>query len=452
MNELPIISLNPRSDMVNLGSGALAKPHVGEVTRAQSVQPAAGTGGALRPGGIPSSSAAALAGFFAAAPGTYQTYLQISAHPTNALVRGMVGSPIVANTWHWKKCRGDVPDEWVELVQQVLSPLRQGIIRDCLKALEYGWAGFEKVWRIQNGRRVLARLKPLLWDCTDILVDEHGNVAGLVNRPEGEEPVLLTAGKYFLYSYDGEAGNPYGRSRRENIREAWSESEQIRQRLAQYMRKVAGIVVQLHYPEGTSRDAAGADRPNQWLGQQVLDAVSAGRSVMFPNGFASASDPRMAYELAGKSPWQLSTLQAGGTDHAPGMKLVLEYYDALIFRGWLRPERSGLESRYGSKADAQTQTNSATLDSELVDCDIADAVTRGIVDELLVLNFGRKAQGAVAIEPAPIETDAMGVLRDTLKLLIGKNDSPTAGQINIGGLLDQLSVPRSAETKGPVDS
>ena len=165
------------------------------------------------------------------------------------------------------------------------------------------------------------------------------------------------AGKYFLYSYDGEAANPYGRSRHENIRQAWSESEQIRQRLAQYMKKVSGIVVQLHYPEGTSRDAAGAERPNQWLGQQVLDAVSAGRSVMFPNGFASSSDLRMAYELAGKSPWQLSTLEAQGADHAPGMKLVLEYYDALIFRGWLRPERTGLESRHGSKADAETHTD-----------------------------------------------------------------------------------------------
>jgi hypothetical protein len=388
-----------------------------------------------------------LAGFFAAAPGTYQTYRQISAHPTNALVRGMVGSPIVANTWHWKKCRADVPDEWVELVQQVLWPLRQGIIRDCLKALEYGWAGFEKIWRIQNGRRVLARLKPLLWDCTDILVDEHGNVAGLLNRPEGEEPVLLTAGKFFLFSYDGEAGNPYGRSRHENIREAWSESEQIRQRLAQYMRKVAGIVVQLHYPEGTSRDAAGAERPNQWLGQQVLDAVSAGRSVMFPNGFASASDPRLAYELAGKSPWQLSTLQAGGTDHAPGMKLVLEYYDALIFRGWLRPERTGLESRYGSKADAKTHTDTATLDSELVDREIADAVTRGIVDELLVLNFGQRARGAVAIEPAPIETDGLEVLRGVLTALIARDAGRTAGKIDVGALLEELSVPRQSGTE-----
>ncbi|MGA2439620.1 MAG: hypothetical protein ABSH08_01560 [Tepidisphaeraceae bacterium] len=437
MTQLPIISLDPRSDLVglsgvaNAGGNAMAK--AGELTSAQSVQPA---------GGIPGSSAAGLAGFFTAAPGTYQTYRQISAHPTNALVRGIVAAPIVANSWRWKKCRPDVPVEWVDFAQQVLGPLRQSLVRDALRALEFGWAGFEKIWEIQNGWRILARLKPLLWDCTDILLDDHGNPAGLLNRPPGNAPVVLTAGKYFLYSYDGEAANPYGRSRHENVRQAWSESEQIRQRLAQYMKKVSGIVVQLHYPEGTSRDTAGAERPNQWLGQQVLDSVSAGRSVMFPNGFASTSDPRMAYELAGKSPWQLSTLEAQGADHAPGMKLVLEYYDALIFRGWLRPERTGLESRYGSRADAQTHTDTATLDSELIDRDIADAVTRDVVDELLVLNFGRKAHGAVAIEPAPIETDSLGVLRGVLNSLIAKDGTEAAGKIDVAGLLDQLSVPR----------
>jgi hypothetical protein len=411
-------------------------PQVGEATTRQTMS--------VMMGGIPSSSLAGLAGFLPAASGTYPTYRLISSHPTNALVRGIVAGPIVANTWRFKKCRPDVPDEWLEFAQQVLGPLRQGIVRDSLRALEFGWAGFEKIWQIQNGRRILSRLKPLLCDCTDILVDDHGNPAGLLNHPPGAPSVTLTAEKYFLYTYDGEAGNPYGRSRHENIRQAWSESEQIRQRLAQYMKKVSGIVVQLHYPEGTSRDAAGAERPNQWLGQQVLDAVSSGRSVMFPNGFASANDPRMAYELAGKSPWQLSTLEVQGADHAPGMKVVLEYYDAMIFRGWLRPERAGLESRHGSKADAETHTDTGTLDCELIDRDIADAVSRDIVDELLALNFGRRGRGAVAIDPSPIEADSLGVLRNVLTTLLARGDGEVTSKIDGDSLLDQLSVPRAA--------
>jgi hypothetical protein len=252
--------------------------------------------------------------------------------------------------------------------------------------------------------------------------------------------------KFFLFTYDAEAGNPYGRSRHENIRQAWAQSEEIRQRLAQYMKKISGIIVQLHYPEGTARDAAGAERPNQWLGQQVLDAVSAGRSVMFPNGFASSGDLRTAYELAGKSSWQLSAFDVGGADHAAGFKLILEYYDALIFRGWLRPERSGLESRHGSRADAQTHTDSGTLDSELIDRDLADAITRSVVDDLLVLNFGNAARGAVAIEPAPIEADSLAILADVLKTLLAKGDSQVTSRIDASALLDQLCIPRAVQT------
>jgi hypothetical protein len=441
MSQLSVIQLDPASDLAGLGATAAAanasgKPGAGEATSAQT-EPVIG-------GGLPSSTAGALAGFLPAASGTYQTYRMISAHPTSALVRSIITAPIVANSWRWTKLRDDVPDEWVTFAQQVLAPLRQGIVRDALRALEFGWAGFEKVWGIVQGRRILVRLKPLLWDCTDILVDEGGNPAGLLNRPPGTPPVTLGAGKYFLYSYDGEAGNPYGRSRHENIRQVWSESEQIRHRLAQYLKKVSGIVVQLHYPEGTSRDAVGAERPNQWLGQQVLDAVSAGKSVMFPNGFAAGGDPRTSYDLAGKSPWQLSAFESTGTDHAPGMKLALDYYDALIFRGWMCPERAGLQSQHGSRADAQTHTDTATLDSELIDRDLADAITRDVVDELLVLNFGQKAHGAVSIEPAPLEPDSLGVLRQVLSELLAARTGDTAGKIDADALLDQLAVPRSA--------
>ncbi len=411
-------------------------PAAGEATGAQSKSASLG--------GLPSFTAADLSGFFPAASGTYETYRRISAHPTNALVRGLVESPIIANTWRWKKLRQDVSQEWVDFAQQVLNPLRQQIVRDALRALEFGWAGFEKIWEVQNGRRVLRRFKPLLWDFTQILADEHGNAAGLINQLPGKPAVKLVGPKYFLYTYDGEAGNRYGRSRHENIRQAWSESEQIRQRLAQYMKKVAGIIVQLHYPEGTSRDQSGAERPNQWLGQQVLDAVSQGRSVMFPNGFAATADSRAAYELAGKSSWQLSAFESAGADHAPGMKLILDYYDALIFRGWLRPERTGLESLHGSRADAQTHTDTASLDSELIDRDLADALTRDVVDELLVLNFGSKARGAVAIDPAPLERDSLGILRGVLEAVLSRNGNGVIPQIDADSLLDQLAVPRKA--------
>jgi hypothetical protein len=121
--------------------------------------------------GLPGFSAAGLAGFLPAPSGSYQTYREISAYPTAALVRGMIAAPIVANSWRWKKSRDDVPDAFLAFVSSVLDPLRQSIVTNTLRALEYGWTGFEKIWEIENGRRILRRLKPLLWDCTEILID-----------------------------------------------------------------------------------------------------------------------------------------------------------------------------------------------------------------------------------------------------------------------------------------
>jgi hypothetical protein len=68
-----------------------------------------------------------------------------------------------------------------------------------------------------------------------------------------------------------------------------------------------------------------------------------------------------------------------------------------------------------------------------------------VVDELLILNFGRQARGAVAIDPAPIEADSLGVLRGVLTALLARGDGDVTAKIDGNSLLDQLSVPRAAQ-------
>src|ERR1019366_10568860 len=127
-----------------------------------------------------------------------------------------------------------------------------------------------------------------------------------------------------------------------------------------------------------------------------------GKSVRFPNRFASIDDPTTAADLAGKSQWVLSQFDPGGTDYSPGLVATLGYYDKLLFRGWLRPERVGLEASHGTRADAETHSESSVLDSEIVDRDFAGQFNRGVVDDVLTLNFGPQARGAVWVEPSPI--------------------------------------------------
>ncbi len=358
--------------------------------------PIAAAAMAARPIGMSQGgfATAGVPGFAAPEAGTFEVYRKISAHPTVALVMRIVTAPVVAGSWGWAK-RKDATQAWLEFAHDVLEPMRVGVLNDALRALCYGFAGFEKIWETQNGRVVLKKLKPLLPDFTHVLSDANGNFVGLRNQTPGQPPRNLRGSKAFLYTYDGECGNFYGRSRHENVRVTWSQAMQTAERLAQYQKKIAGVIAQLHYPEGTSRDAAGVERSNDVIAQQILEAVSMGRSVRFPNLFASIEDPTTAADLAGKSQWVLSQFDPGGTDYSPGILNVLANYDKLLFRGWLRPERVGLEALHGTRADAEQHSETSVLDSELLDRDFAAAFNSGVVDDLLTINFGPQARSGV---------------------------------------------------------
>ncbi len=387
-------------------------------------------------------STAGFPGFAPPDPGTFATYRRISAHPTVALAMRIVTAPIVANTWGWSK-HPDAPQEWLTFARHALHPMRTSILTAALKALAFGFSAFEKVWQTDGSRITLARLKPLLPELTQILVDPSGNFAGFRQPFADGAPIDIPREKSFLYTYDGECGNLYGRSRHENVRVTWSQSQQTAERLAQYQKKVAGVIAQLHYPEGVSRDAAGVERSNDWIAQQILEAVSMGRSVRFPNLFASMDDPRAAADLAGKSQWVLSQFDPGGTDHSPGLLAALAYYDKLLFRGWLRPERVGLEAQHGTRADATEHSETSIVDSELVDRDFAAAFNSNVLDDLLTLNFGPQAKGAVWVDPSPISDTKTTTARAVLASLLNHPQSatPIIDQIDTKGILADLDIP-----------
>lgn len=343
-------------------------------------------------------------GFSDPRKGTYDLYRKISSHPTVALVIQIVISAILKGQWSYIKKEESIPDEWLELIESAFLPMELRVKSDGLMALSMGCSPFEPIWDVVDGRLVISELKPLLPDITDVLVDEKGHPIGLKNRVDGHAPVSLyfAQKKAWIYTHDSQYGNPYGRSRHENIRATYCEAEEIARRLAQYMKKVAGVIVQLHYPEGTSKDVDGTERSNDIIAQRILEAVSQAKSVRFPNLFASSDNAMQAADLAGKSQWVLSALDVGTSDHAQGLLETLRRYDSLFFRGWLRPERSGLESEHGSRADAETHTDTAVNDSELIDRDFAMAFSRGPIDMVLTANFGEAARGAVRVEPSPI--------------------------------------------------
>ena len=115
---------------------------------------------------------------------------------------------------------------------------------------EFGWAPFEKVYNAgqvdlgDDGMMdaiTLDQLKPLLWESTELWLDnQSGHITGVVNTSPEKGEVKLPMNKCLYHLNEAIPGLPYGRSRHENIRQVWAEAEQLRQRIAQYMKKVAG--------------------------------------------------------------------------------------------------------------------------------------------------------------------------------------------------------------------
>lgn len=400
---------------------------------------------ALRGAGINVAgfSTTGVPGFAAPPAGTFATYRRISSHPTVALAMRIVTAPVLANSWGWKS-RPDVPRHWLAFVRDMLQPMRARVLSHALSALTFGFAGFEKVWETDGKRLILTKLKPLLPEITEILVDDFGNFTGFRQRRPGQAtPIDLLGSKAFCCTCEGECQNYYGRSRHENVRDDWSRAMQTAERLAQYHKKVAGVIAQLHYPEGTSRDASGVERSNDIVAQQILEAVSMGRSVRLPNLFASIDDPKSAAELAGKSQWVLSQFELGGADHSAGLLAALAYYDKQLFRGWLRPERVGLEAQHGSRADAAEHSQTGIVDSELVDRGFAAAFNAGVVDDVLALNFGAAARGAVWVEPSPISDMRTDTVRTVLLTLLNHPRAAVdvSKLLDVAGMLEDLDVP-----------
>ncbi len=394
--------------------------------------------------------------------GTYATYRRMNAHPTLALARSIVISPILSSSWAYEVRRPDgrrprrapvagdgaltdpldrLLADRARFIASQLDPIRAPFLTEALRALDFGWRPFEKVYALQSGQVVIRTLKPLLPDFTFIQVDDRGHFAGL-----SQMDVELPPQACFVVTYDGEAGNLYGRSRHENARHVYAAWLQLDERTVQLAHKVASIVPMVHYPLGQSRDQNGAVRDNGELADVILAGLGSGRGVKLPNLFANSDDPRISAELSGQSAWQIGFLDS--PQAAPcltGMTDRQRYYDQLMFRAWLRPERTGLESRYGSRADAHRHTDTAVMDSELLHRDVCRQLNANVVDDLLTLNFGPDAAGSVYITPAPVQDEK----RETLAALVEaawKDPATLADTLrktDMDAVMDVLEIPRN---------
>ncbi len=341
--------------------------------------------------------------------GDYPVYRFMRRHPRIAQVRAQVFNSILAGDWSFEVRKG-TPEAQADLIKDMLGPQRLCTVKDTLYGLDYGWVGFEKVWEVKEGRYWMTYSKPLSVDRTNIMVEKDtGEFVGIRYAP-GENGWLDRL-KCWKWTYGGEAGEHYGQSRLENIREtAWRDWLDAATDLWRLSTKVSGILPILMTPAGSFKDSSGATHTWSDTGRQIIQALVAGQGAHIQslalsgttvNERAIITDQNIA--LAKASLVSLDVKDFG--NQAPAIEGILkrmEHNEDLMFAGYHRSSRTGMQSKSGSRADSEQHTDTDTTDCELIDALIAEAFNIGVVDDVLVLNFGESARGAVKVKAAKL--------------------------------------------------
>lgn len=352
-------------------------------------------------------------------PPTYNTYRHLLLDSTVQLARAQLMGPIRSIEWDLEGDEGVAQDR-IKFLADMLRPLRNALVREALRALDYGMAPFEVVWDRKQGKWVIVQFKPLLVDITDVVIDRRGNFAGLFQprtafgflQEAPQEDVYLPTNRSMIFTYNGEAGNWYGRPLLENVRVAVSNWLHENTNAGRLSNRATGVFAVIKFPPGTGLDEMGnvVKRINQAtaIGEKLID--SAGQGFVCLENYVGMNikgivDAASLAKLAEASMWHVDIVDFGNVgSNLDSLLKNKEYLDKLKVRGYLIPERAILESTGGgTKAESEVQGSSGFLNAQLIAGDLIEAVNDEL-DDVIEFNWGFEARGTIRIKNPLLES------------------------------------------------
>lgn len=383
---------------------------------------------------------------------TIKQYRKMRGNPTIAIARMAGFAPVKAAPWTIEAApNATVPENVLSFVEAAVMPLRSKLLSDLAFALDFGFAAFEKVWRqkLVNGRQayVLDKLKPLLPEATQIMVlKQTGAFAGLKNQK-----VLLPTDKSFLFSYDRETDDWYGRSRNENCMTVWQAWEDTMAQIGRLGDKVSGSIPIIKYPEGSGYDATGNRTDNFEHACSVLNSLSRAKGVAMPQHIAVWAHDMLERGIMlprNFGAWEIDFLEPS-SGHTAELLNTLQHLEKLMMRAWLVPERAATEATLaGSRADSGTAADLALQIADDLANDIDEAVNAYIVNPLLEQNVGAQYVDQVVVQHQPLTDESEALIR---QVLVETLKQPTNFDIltkvlDLDAMLDRAELPRLADT------
>ena len=384
---------------------------------------------------------------FGVCPGaSIQTYRRMLQNPTIALGLAVCKAPIKASQWSVGKPEGaeETNEAAEQLVKDWILPLRSTILADGLRAIEFGRSCFEIVWGVRDGRDVPVKLKPLLPELCEILIDKNtGAFMGVKNRT-----VTLTPDECLVISHDSEAGDMNGRSRLENVREhAWWPWVRTLDRTGKYTTKAAGIIPLIRYPAGRSLDATGTEVDNSEIAKRIIERLDTGNGIIMPQEIAKWAEQLIqnGVDPTKIAAWSIEFVEAN-TSHGDELSGLLGKFESLAMRGLLVPERTAIEGQFGTKAEAGAHGDVAVSIAQDTLDQLIRAVNWHLVDKMLARNFGEEARGSAVVKSAPLVDEDKAFIRKLVETVLVNpaNVDLLTAVVDMDAAMDQTGVPRRA--------
>lgn len=340
-------------------------------------------------------------------PVSYKDYRKIRKDPTINLIRSIVMAPIVSLSWSYEH-EEDTPEEAIRLVTEIMNGQKSHIIRTALAGgIDYGWQPYEKLFYVDDEGFTRGKLKPLLQDLTDILVDENTGAFVGFGQDINSKITTIDLSKAMLFSFEVEGTDWYGQSLLENVRrtqDLWDTTNDAAER---YDRKIAGTHWKIEYPPGTS-PYEGVDKPNEEIARDILKTLQSSGAVIVPRRFEEMIDD--FNKSAGQSAWVIDLISDSGSASV-SFDTRLRYLDSLKARAFGVPERATLEGQFGTKAEAGEHADLAFANMELRGLHIVEQTNWHFVNQILRINFGKQYENSVRIVQGSLSDKSINFLR-----------------------------------------
>lgn len=373
-------------------------------------------------------------------------------HPTIAFLRKMILAPMLAAPW--AVTTGTSRKDLEEIKTQTyndLQILKTEYLRNTVRGLlDWGWQPFELIHSYLDGRWTIERLRPLLQQYSDILIDSLGRVVGVRNmlpnsvansQFTGPNPwVDLYWGEAVVITYDVEGDDHYGEPLMmpvETPYDSWAECETGARR---FDKKVAGAHWVISYPVGTS-PYNGVETDNSKIADDLGRILTANGVISIPQNIL-----RQIEDLNGIDPtkqaWKIELISAS-TQQSSFIDR-LRYIDSLMSRGLGFPERAVLEGQFGTKAEAEAHADFAVDALEQLHQDIVRKFNTGVVNFYLSVNYGEEYIDKIQFQAQPLNDNSRAMLREMYRQRLQDPNGGAAIEdemIDWDAVRDVLSVP-----------